>query len=432
MSKKTRMIELNKRERALLVTVDIFSMRTKGMKVEDEASELRELAKTSGVEIIDEQACHYDKPMPNLFIGSGKAQELSLLAGELNADVVIFSVDLSGTQARNLEEELGRKVIDRTQLILDIFSQHARGPEGKTQVELAQLEYLLPRLTGKGIALSRLGGGIGTRGPGEQKLEVDRRRIRSRIAKLKRELEHIRSQRFLVRKKRTEEKLPQITLVGYTNAGKTTLLNSLVNEHQLADDSLFTTLDPLSRTMTLANNQKIVVSDTVGFLHNLPVHLVEAFKATLEDVRSADLLIHVLDISHPLRYAYFDSVTAVLKELDCLDKPIISALNKIDKLENLDWIERYRQDFPNAIAISALEKENLPDLIAAISEAVSEGYKKVELTFPINMMSTIDLIYREGKVENIKYTSKNVIICAVLPSITLNKLSGYSKIKECN
>lgn len=430
MSKEARMIELNKKERALLVTVDVFAMRTRGIKVEDEASELKELAKTSGVEIIDEQACHCDKPMPNLFIGSGKADELSLEAGEQGADAVIFSVDLSGTQARNLEDKLGCKVIDRTQLILDIFAQHAKSPEGKTQVELAQLEYLLPRLTGKGIMLSRLGGGIGTRGPGEQKLEVDRRRIRSRIAKLKRELEHVRSRRFLARKKRTEEKLPQITLVGYTNAGKTTLLNSLVNEHQLAEDSLFTTLDPLSRTMTLPNNQKIVVSDTVGFLHNLPVHLVEAFKATLEDVRSADLLIHVLDISHPLRYSYFDSVTAVLKELDCLDKPAICALNKIDKLENLDWLGRYKQDFPNAVAISALKKENFADLISAISKTVSKGYKKVELTFPINMMSTVDLIYREGKVEDVKYTSKSVIIRVMLSDLNLSRLSGYTKIKE--
>ena len=424
-----RMIELNKKERALLVTADIFVMRTRGMKIEDLADELRELAKTSGVEVIDEAVCHYDKPEPNLFIGSGKANELSLLASEHNADVVIFSVDLSGTQQRNLEDKIGRKVIDRTQLILDIFAQHARSPEGRMQVELAQLEYLLPRLTGKGVALSRLGAGIGTRGPGEQKLEVDRRRIRSRIAKLKRDLGKISSQRALVRKRRIEEKLPLVSLVGYTNAGKTTLLNSLVNEHQLADDGLFTTLDPLSRTMLLPNNQKIIISDTVGFLHNLPVHLIEAFKATLEDVREADLLIHVLDLSHPLRYSYHKSVQDVLRELGCIDKPVIIALNKIDKLNDLSWLERYKMDFPDSVAISALKKENLEGLISLVSQAVSKGFESVELVFPIDKMNLVDLVYREGKVENIRYTTKTVVMRANLQRVALSKLRSYARIK---
>ena len=332
------MIELNQREAALLVNVDVFAYRTKGMKVEDEKEELRELAKTSGVEIIQEVVCHYDKPTPNLFIGSGKARELGLLVSELNTDVALFSVDLSGIQQRNLEDILGCKVIDRTQLILDIFAQHARSPEGRMQVELAQLQYLLPRLTGKGVMLSRLGGGIGTRGPGEQKLELDRRRIRRRIARLKLNLNKVHSQRALVRKKRKEEALPLVSLVGYTNSGKTTLLNSLVGEQQLADDSLFTTLDPLSRTLVLSANQRVIISDTVGFLHNLPAHLIEAFKATLEDIREADLLIHVLDVSHPLRYNYYQAVISVLKEIGCADKPMITALNKVDKLETLDWL----------------------------------------------------------------------------------------------
>src|SRR3990167_7331999 len=245
------MIELFEKEKALLVTVDVFSLRSQGMKIEDEKQELRELVKTAGLEIVDEVICHYDKPSPSLFIGSGKAAELNLVAAQLRIDVVVFSVDLSGTQARNLEEKLGCKVIDRTQLILDIFALHAKSPEGKMQVELAQLEYLLPRLTGKGTMLSRLGGGIGARGPGEQKLELDRRIIRSRIGKLKRELAKARAQRDLLRKKKKTEKIPLVSLVGYTNAGKTTLLNSLVNEHQLADDSLFTTLDPVSRILKI-------------------------------------------------------------------------------------------------------------------------------------------------------------------------------------
>ena len=223
------MIELNTKEKALLVTVDLFSLRSENLKIEDEANELRELTKTSGLEILDQVICHYDKPSPSLFIGKGKAEELGFIAREQGIDVAVFSVDLSGTQQRNLEQIIGCKTIDRTQLILDIFAQHARSPEGKMQVELAQLEYLLPRLTGKGIMLSRLGGGIGTRGPGEQKLELDRRRIRSRITKLRKDLERIRSQRNLMNKKRKLEEIALVALVGYTNAGKTTLLNSLVN-----------------------------------------------------------------------------------------------------------------------------------------------------------------------------------------------------------
>ena len=229
MPKEIRMIELFEKEKALLVTVDVFSLRAKGMNIEDEKQELRELVKTAGLEIVDEVICHYDKPSPNLFIGSGKAAELNLIAAQQRIDVVVFSAELSGTQARNLEEKLGCKVIDRTQLILDIFALHAKSPEGKMQVELAQLEYLLPRLTGKGIMLSRLGGGIGTRGPGEQKLELDRRRIRSRITKLKNDLGKIHSHRELIRKKRKEDDVPLVSLVGYTNAGKTTLLNTFLD-----------------------------------------------------------------------------------------------------------------------------------------------------------------------------------------------------------
>ena len=430
MTKETKMIELNPKEKALLVTVDVFALRSKNLKIEDQADELRELSKTSRLEILDELICHYDKPSPGLFIGKGKAEELGFIAREQGIDAAVFSVDLSGTQQRNLEQIIGCKTIDRTQLILDIFAQHAQSPEGKMQVELAQLEYLLPRLTGKGIMLSQLGGGIGTRGPGEQKLELDRRRIRSKITKLRKDLERISSQRNLMNKKRKLQAVPLVALVGYTNAGKTTLLNSLVNEHLLADDSLFTTLDPLTRTMLLPNNQKIALADTVGFLHNLPVHLIEAFKATLEDVREADLLIHVLDISHPLRYSHYQSVHAVLKELGCIGRPMITALNKVDKLENLNWLGRYKADFPNSIAISALKKENFYELITAITQVVSRGIKKVKLNIPINKMNIVDWVYREGEVEEIKYTTKSVIISAKMPNAAMGKISGYLKTED--
>ena len=423
----SEMIELNQKEKALLVTVDVFAFRDKSLKIEDEAGELKELAKTAGLEIIEELTCHYDNPSPNLFIGKGKAEELNLIAAEFNADVVLFSVDLSGTQQRNLEEAIGRKVIDRTQLILDIFSRHAKSPEGKTQVELAQLEYLLPRLTGKGIMLSRLGGGIGTSGPGEQKLELDRRRIRGRITRLKTDLEKIRAQRYLIRKKRIAQKLPLVSLVGYTNAGKTTLLNTLVNEHQLADNQLFTTLDPLSRILILPNHQKVIISDTVGFLHNLPHHLIEAFKATLEDVKEADLLLHVLDISSTLRYDYHQAVEAVLKELDCAGKPVITVLNKVDKLEEQNWIEKYKLDFPDSVAVSALKKENIEGLLSQISQKIPKTIHKISLSIPLDRMSLVDLIYREGQVEKIKYTSKSIAITAQIPDTLIHKFEEYLK-----
>ena len=290
-------------EKALLVTIKIESEKN-NWPLEDTAYELEELASASGAEVMNNITCICDKPTPNFFIGRGKCEEIAFLCQAENIDMVIFSHDLSGTQQRNLEEVIGCKTIDRTQLILDIFARQAKSPEGKMQVELAQLEYLMPRLVGKGVMLSRLGGGIGTRGPGEQKLEVDRRKIRKRIDKLKDELKHLMLHRQRLRKKRQENSVPAVALVGYTNAGKSTLINALTGTSQYVQDSLFTTLDPASKGMHLANGERIVISDTVGFLQNLPHNLIEAFKATLEEVVEADLLIHVLDVAHPAIYEH--------------------------------------------------------------------------------------------------------------------------------
>lgn len=418
-------------ERALLVTIKLKSEGDNWL-LEDVALELEELALTCGAQAIDNITCVCDKPTPNFFIGRGKTEELALIAQQENIDALIFSQDLSGTQQRNLEEVIGKKIIDRTQLILDIFARHARSPEGKMQVELAQLEYLMPRLAGKGIILSRLGGGIGTRGPGEQKLEVDRRRIRKRIDKLQDDLRHVALHRLTMRRKRREQALPIVTLVGYTNAGKSTLLNALTNASQVISDSLFTTLDPLYKSLHLANGENIIISDTVGFLHNLPHHLIEAFKATLEEVVEADLLIHVLDVSHPCVYEHEKSVLEVLKELKADEKYIITALNKIDLLDDKMWLEKLKKDFPNSIAISAKLKQNLDSLLKKIQERFVDRMVNLEIMIPHSRMDLMDLFYREGRVEKVLYLQEGIKLKIILPKILAQKLLYNKEIKKIN
>ena len=285
-------------EKAYLLTVKLDYDKSTWDVVEME-HELRELAITAGAAIVEEETCHRQGPTSNLYIGEGKADEIAEAVKTKGINLVIFNNDLTGTQHKNLEKVLNVKVIDRTQLILDIFAARARSPEGKAQVELAQLEYRLPRLRGKGTELSRLGGGIGTRGPGEQKLEEDRRVIREKILRLKGELNDVELRRQTLRTKRGEFSLPTVVFVGYTSAGKSTLFNALTGSEQLISRGLFTTLDPLSRAVMLSNHQKVILSDTVGFIRQLPAHLIEAFKATLEEVVQADLLVHVLDVSSP-------------------------------------------------------------------------------------------------------------------------------------
>lgn len=404
-----------------MVTIKLESERD-NWDIKDLANELEELVRSTGTEIMDNITCRIDKPTANLFIGSGKAEEIALLSKDDDIDTVIFSHDISGTQQRNLEEIIGKKTIDRTQLILDIFSSHAKSPEGKTQVELAQLQYLMPRLVGKGIILSRLGGGIGTSGPGEQKLEVDRRRIRKRIDRLKKDLQDLTKHRQTIRKKRQQENVAAIVLVGYTNAGKSTLLNSLTLASQIVRESLFTTLDPLTKSLRLPNGQKIVISDTVGFLHNLPHHLIEAFKATLEEVREADLLIHVLDIASSLVYEHSQAVIAVLKELSADKIPIITALNKIDLLDDRGWLERLKIDFVNAVSISAKLKENLDALLKEIELHLKPTMTYFKTSLPLKRMDLVDLFYREGRVINIEYTDKEIKIEAELPKLILDNL----------
>ncbi len=415
-------------EKTLLVSIKLYDER-EAWSIENTAGELEELTSTCGVQIVDNVFCLIDKPTANLFIGKGKVNEIALICRQEDIDMVIFSHDLSGTQQRNLEDVIGKKIIDRTQLILDIFAQHAKSPEGKVQVELAQLQYLLPRLTGKGIMLSRLGGGVGSRGPGEQKLEVDRRRIRKRIDRLKSDLEHLISHRKIQRNKRKENKIPLVALVGYTNAGKSTLLNALTDAGQVVKDSLFTTLDSVSKSLRLPNGENIVVSDTVGFLHNLPHNLIEAFKATLEEVQDVDLLIHVLDVSHPQVYDHNKAVSEVLKELGVDDKPKIIALNKIDLLEDKVWLAKLKEDFNNSVFISAKFKINIEDLLKEIQNNFKDRMEYIEIEIPSNRMDLVDLFYREGKIKEIKYFSKNIEIKLNLPKTISYKIFKDNEIK---
>ena len=413
-------------ENVLLVTVEMDSDKSV-LKPEEQAAEFNLLARSVGAKVGAEIICRRHIPTPNYYIGKGKIQEIKELCQENSINTVMFNNDLSATQQRNTEEILGVKTIDRTQLILDIFARHARTPEGKTQVELAQLEYLLPRLSGKGILLSRMGGGIGTRGPGEQKLEVDRRRIKERISRLKQDLKALIERRGTTRKKRKEIFLPSVTFVGYTSSGKSTLLNALVGSSQPVSKYLFTTLDPLSRTIALSNNQKILLSDTVGFINNLPPHLIEAFKATLEEITESDILVHILDASDLKLDQHNKIVLGILKELKIENKPIITALNKIDLLEDRGWLQKYKVDFPDSVGISALKKENLSKLLELIQNKLKRMVTLLDLEIPIKRMDLVNLIYKDGQVLEINYGQELVKIKASLPIVTAYQLKLYNK-----
>ena len=353
-------------ERAITVTVDLG--KREEWTAGERAAELKELVVSAGAKVLKEFIARRERIEPACYIGKGKMDEIAQACVETGANLVVLNNDLSGTQQRNLEEVIGKKVIDRTQLILDIFARRAHSNEGKAQVELAQLLYLLPRLTGKGIHLSRLGGGIGTVGPGEKKLEVDRRRIRDRIFRLKKELENLRSRRDMIRKKRERFSLPTIAIIGYTNVGKSTLLNALTASDVKVQDKLFSTLDPTVRRYSLPDKRNVLFVDTVGFIDQLPHNLVEAFKATLEEVVEADLLLHLIDVSHPKAKEQSGAVYKVLEEIGVKGKPIVSVLNKIDKVTDKGVIEKAMAFFPDPIAISAVKKQGFEGLVKAIGD----------------------------------------------------------------
>jgi GTP-binding protein HflX len=346
-------------ERAILVGIDVFGEQK--IPVRESIEELERLADTAGAEVVGQITQKRAQPDQKYFIGSGKLEELKSLILSRRADLTIFDVELSPSQERNLENDLGTKVIDRTELILDIFAQHARSREGKLQVELAQSNFLLSRLTGHGVLMSRLGGGIGTRGPGETKLEYDRRRIRKRISDLKQEIEKVRKERSIRREKRKRSHLPTVALVGYTNSGKSTLLNAFSKAGVLTQDKLFATLDPTIRRVDLPSRKVMLLTDTVGFIQKLPHQLIAAFRATLEEVTEADLLLHVVDASHPYFEDQIAAVYTVLEELKCVTKPVITVFNKIDKL-NKKLPKRILEKYQPALAISALYAKGLEEL----------------------------------------------------------------------
>ena len=387
--------------------------------------ELAQLALTAGAEVVGNIVQAKSRPDPAYYIGAGKVRELSLLRQSLEANVVIIDDELSPAQNRNLELQLGSKVIDRTGLILDIFAQRARTREGKLQVELAQLKYLLPRLTGRGVALSRLGGGIGTRGPGETKLEVDRRRLRRRIIELEKDLENVKKHRGLHRGQRQAVSVPVVALVGYTNAGKSSVLNKLTGAEVLAEDKLFATLDPTTRRIELPGRAELLLTDTVGFIRKLPHHLVSAFRATLEEVQEADLLIHVADASHPEVEQQIAAVNKVLDGLGVLNKPVILALNKIDRLDGRAAVEDLLRLADLTVAISALSGEGLEQMLEMVENQLAGPKNLIKLLIPYDQGQILDLLHREGRIATQNYGPDGIIIEAEVNPALRQQLEFY-------
>lgn len=415
-----------KREKALLIGLEIKSHH-QFLSADDSLAELERLANTAGLEVIAVEKQKLEAPNPSTFIGKGKVEEIKVLSEGLKADLVIFDEELSPRHFRELEKEFGVnvRVIDRTTLILDIFAQHAQTREGQLQVELAQYEYFLPRLTrawthlarqaGGGAGRSGSVGGVGLRGPGETQLEVDRRLIRKKISTLKEDIEKVRKHRNQYRQNRKRSQIPVVALVGYTNAGKSTLLNSLTKSDVYVADKLFATLDPTTRRLELPGGHAILVSDTVGFIQKLPTHLIAAFRATLEEITEADLLIHVVDISHIDAIAQWRSVMATLKEIGAADVPMITILNKADLLSSSDDFYKKIPEFENALLISAQKGENLTGIIEVIKNELFETFIPIEVSLPYKYGNLISMFHQSGIVNKIEHGIGEVKIKGSIP-----------------
>lgn len=415
-------------EKVLLVGLDTNS--NDGITIDSSVKELKELAEAAGGEVVSSIIQKRDRVDSSFYIGKGKVEEISIYCEELDIDTVIFNDELSGAQMRNVEKVVNRKIVDRTNLILDIFASRALTKEGKLQVELAQLKYRLPRLIGLGTQLSRTGGGIGTRGPGEMKLEIDRRHILSRITDIKKQLKDIEKNRDIKRNKRSESNLPVVALVGYTNAGKSTLFNNIIKRSDdytdkkdvYVKDMLFASLETKLRKSLLPNGQRFLVTDTVGFVSKLPTHLIEAFKGTLEEVKYADLLLHVVDITNEDLDIQMNTTMKIIKDLQATDKPIITVFNKTDKIDYKDI--NYNIEGPK-VYISAKKDIGIDKLMKEIEENLPQKFYDVKLLIPYSEGDISSKVFSESKVEEYEYTEDGTKIKAVLNHIEYNRLKKY-------
>ncbi len=423
-------------ERAFLVGAEIHGKK-QILTLEDSLAELALLADTAGVDVVGELTQKLHTPNLSTYIGPGKVAELKALAEETLCEVVIFDDELSPRHQRELEKALGKniRVIDRTALILDIFAQHAHTREGMLQVELAQYEYNLPRLTRAWTHLERQAGGgggragstggVGLRGPGETQLEVDRRSIRARISHIKSELEKVEAHRLRYRAQRKRSRIPTVALVGYTNAGKSTLLNRLAKADVYAADQLFATLDPTTRRVQLPGDELALITDTVGFIQKLPTALIAAFHATLEEIADADLLLHVVDISHPNALGQFQAVQETLDDIDAGHIPMITALNKADLLRNPENAREVLREFPKSISISALTGEGMPDLLHLIREELFEAYSSIHVRLPYKQGALISLFHELGQVERVEHERGGVVMHGRIPGRLLAQFTAW-------
>lgn len=416
----TKGVEAVEQERAVLVGMD----NDEGY---DTLEELNELAKTAGALVVGKVRVRRRTIDNATYVGSGKANELSLMGSELEADLFIFDDELSAIQLRTLEETLGARVIDRTTLILDIFAARATSREGKLQVELAQMRYRLPRLIGQGQVLSRLGGGIGTRGPGEKKLEIDRRRIRRRVFELETELSEIEKQRGLRRESRKANRIPLVALVGYTNAGKSTMLNALTDSNVLAEDKLFATLDPVVRKITLSGGTEALLSDTVGFINKLPHDLVEAFKSTLEEVSNSDLILQVVDISCPYHEKQMRVVDGVLESLHAADIPRIIVFNKADAIASCDL----PAESENRLNVSALRGTGIEKLLSAVELKLNSARTEVDILVPYSKYEAVSMIRDRGMLLSEEHTETGTHIRALLDAESIGQLRKILDFNDC-
>ena len=436
MTKKTPKPTIAPREKAFLVGVELFQQKNL-LPLEDSLTELALLADTSGLNVVGELTQKLDRPHVKTYIGPGKVDELKMLVEETRTQVVIFDDELSPRHQRELQLALGKevRVLDRTALILDIFAQHAHTSEGMLQVELAQYEYYLPRLTGQWTHLERQAGGgggragstggVGLRGPGETQLEVDKRAIRKRISHLKKELEKVEAHRQRYRAQRKRSRIPTVALVGYTNAGKSTLLNKITKSDVYVADQLFATLDPTTRKVDLPGGYQALFTDTVGFIQKLPTTLVEAFHATLEEIAEADLLLHIVDISHPNAMNQYEAVQETLDKIEAHHIPVVTALNKVDQLRDPESAKNAVSDFSKSVTISALDGSGVKDLLRVIHEELYEKYAPIRVRLPYQQGALISLFHEAGQIELVEHGRGGVLMQGRIPGRLVAQFNSW-------